>query len=228
MRPLVELRDISRRYPGPPEVQALHECSLTIDEGDFVVVVGPSGSGKSTLLNVLGLLDAPTSGIHLLRGAEMTSLDEKRRAAERGANIGFVFQSFHLLDQRTCVENVMLADLYTGVRERDSRAAAVRVLEAVGLADRLESLPGRLSGGQQQRVAIARAIAGDPALLLCDEPTGNLDSATARSILDLFESLNDAGRTIVVITHDPAVAARGRRTIRMLDGELHEVGCGPT
>ncbi len=222
MSALVELRDVSRRYPGPPEVLALKDCSLEVHDGDFITVVGPSGSGKSTLLNVLGLLDAPTSGAYFLRGRELTSLNENQRATARGANIGFVFQSFHLMEQRTCVENVMLSDLYTGASERDSRARAVLALESVGLGDRADSFPSQLSGGQQQRVAIARAIASDPALLLCDEPTGNLDSATAETILGLFENLNATGRTIVLITHDPVVAAHGNRMLSMLDGVMQE------
>lgn len=222
MSALVELKSVSLRYPGPPEVWALQECFLEVHDGDFITVVGPSGSGKSTLLNVLGLLDEPTSGAYFLRGQELSSLNENQRAMARGANIGFVFQSFHLIEQRTCVENVMLADLYTGTSERDSRARAVQALESVGLGERTSSYPSQLSGGQQQRVAIARAIATHPTLLLCDEPTGNLDSATAENILHLFERLNAEGRTIVLITHDPVIAEHGNRTLRMLDGVVQE------
>ena len=222
MTAVVELREVTRVYAGPPEVHALATSSVTIDEGDFVTIVGPSGSGKSTLLNILGLLDKPTAGTYTLRGQDVTLLSENDRARVRGTDIGFVFQSFHLLEQRTCLENVMLSDLYNGTSERESRSRALEALEAVGLGSFERRLPTELSGGQQQRVAIARALAANPAVLLCDEPTGNLDSVTATAILGLFDELNDAGRTVVLITHDAEVARHGNRTLHMLDGTLGE------
>ncbi|WP_091228100.1 ABC transporter ATP-binding protein [Microbacterium sp. 3J1] len=222
MTSVVELHEVSRVYAGPPEVRALEASSVTIDEGDFVTIVGPSGSGKSTLLNILGLLDKPTSGTYSLRGSDVTLLSENERARVRGTDIGFVFQSFHLLEQRTCLENVMLSDLYNGTSERESRERANHALHAVGLGEYDQRLPTELSGGQQQRVAIARALASDPAVLLCDEPTGNLDSATAAAILALFDELNASGRTVVLITHDAEVASHGNRTLHMLDGTLSE------
>ncbi|MEV4736058.1 MULTISPECIES: ABC transporter ATP-binding protein [unclassified Microbacterium] len=222
MTAVVELRDVSRVYPGPPEVHALAASSVSIEEGDFVTIVGPSGSGKSTLLNILGLLDKPSAGTYSLRGHDVTQLTENERARVRGEEIGFVFQSFHLLEQRTCLENVMLSDLYSGTTERESRARAHEALQAVGLGAFDRRLPTELSGGQQQRVAIARALASDPAVLLCDEPTGNLDSTTASAVLSLFDDLNAAGRTVVLITHDAQVARHGNRTLRMLDGTLSE------
>ncbi|QAY60418.1 ABC transporter ATP-binding protein [Microbacterium protaetiae] len=222
MRPVVELSRISRLYAGPPEIMALHECTLTVYEGDYVTVVGPSGSGKSTLLNLIGLLDTPTSGNLRLKGEDVIAYSEDQRARARGSHIGFVFQSFQLLEQRTCVENVMLSDLYTGNTAKESRRLATAALESVGLGGRENNMPSELSGGQQQRVAIARALAGDPSILLCDEPTGNLDSSTAEKIMGLFDRLNAAGRTILLITHDHAAARRGNRTVAILDGALTE------
>lgn len=222
MTVVVELRQVSREYEGTPGTVALRDCTLTVNDGDFLTVIGPSGSGKTTLLNIVGLLDSPTSGSYFLRGSDTSNVGEKARSRMRGAMVGFVFQSFQLLEQRSCLENVMLADLYTGAGERDSRAKAQSALKSVGLADRATSLPTELSGGQRQRVAIARALAGDPAILLCDEPTGNLDSHTAESILALFLALNQSGVTIMMITHDRDVAALGNRKITMLDGVLRE------
>lgn len=223
MTAVVELEGVSRLYPGPPPVHALTSCSLGFEEGDFITVVGPSGSGKSTLLNILGLLDQPSTGRYLIRGEDVTALPEAQRARVRGTELGFVFQSFHLLEQRSCLENVMLADLYNGVPERESRERAHAALDAVGLGTLGARMPTELSGGQQQRVAIARALAADPAVLLCDEPTGNLDSGTATAILALFDDLNAAGRTVVIITHDPEVAGHGNRTLHMLDGTVTEM-----
>ena len=222
MTAVIELCEVSRVYPGPPQVRALAESSLTVNAGDFVTIVGPSGSGKSTLLNILGLLDSPSNGTYLLRGQDVTALTENQRARLRGTEIGFVFQSFHLLEQRTSLENVMLGDLYNGAQEEESRQRASKALHAVGLAEYHQRLPTELSGGQQQRVAIARALASDPSVLLCDEPTGNLDSVTAEAILSLFDYLNASGRTVVLITHDANVARHGNRTLRMLDGTISE------
>ena len=222
---VLALDGIGRTYiSGEVEVAALAEVHLTVGRGEYVSIVGPSGSGKSTLLNILGLLDRPSSGSYLFEGLEVADLDETQRTAVRGRRIGFVFQAFHLLSHRSVVENVTLSMLYTGVpaRERVDRARAA--LAAVGLEQRADFTPTRLSGGERQRVAIARAIVADPALLLADEPTGNLDSKTSDSILGLFDGLRAGGLTIVMITHDASVASRADRSVRIRDGVLSEVG----
>ncbi|MCX4406440.1 ABC transporter ATP-binding protein [Streptomyces olivochromogenes] len=220
--PVLELQGVSKTYPGSPPVTALLPTHLRVDTGDFLAVVGPSGSGKSTLLNILGMLDHPTKGSYWLSGTDVASLTERERAAVRGRRVGFVFQAFHLLPHRTVLENVVLAQLYVTGRGEPRRANAARVLRRVGLGHRLDAIPSRLSGGERQRVAIARAVVNSPDILLCDEPTGNLDSATARSVMDLLTELNLAGSTIVVITHDPAVAERARRQVTIRDGQLGE------
>jgi putative ABC transport system ATP-binding protein len=220
--PVIELRGLSRTYQGPPPVHALRAADLVIQAGDYVAVTGPSGSGKSTLLHLLGLLDAPTGGSYLLDGLDTAALGDEDRSALRGRRIGVVFQAFHLLPYRTAVENVLLAQLYNrtprGARLREAAAA----LEAVGLGHRLDALPVTLSGGECQRVAIARALVNSPALVLCDEPTGNLDSANAVALMGLLDGLNAIGYTIVVITHDPVVAGHARRAIAISDGVLTE------
>lgn len=226
MSRVLELDRVSRAYAGSQGAKALNECSLQVESGDFLTVVGPSGSGKSTLLNIVGLLDSPTSGAYRLLGEDTSAMGETGRSRMRGRTIGFVFQSFQLLEQRTCLDNVMLADLYRGAGTRESRFRAREALESVGLGNRATSLPTEMSGGQRQRVAIARALMGKPALLLCDEPTGNLDSRTAESILQLFADLNEQGSTIMLITHDPGIAARGNRTISLLDGVASESSRG--
>ncbi|MEV7106865.1 ABC transporter ATP-binding protein [Streptomyces atroolivaceus] len=223
---VIALEGVGLTYPGPPPVTALRPCSLRIEQGEFVAVVGPSGSGKSSLLNMLGLLDNPTEGTYLLNGLDTSAVSDSRRAALRGSHIGFVFQSFHLLPHRTAQENVELAMLYRRTPRRVRRRKAAEVLARVGLAHRAHALPTHLSGGERQRVAVARALVGEPALLLCDEPTGNLDSGNAASLLDLLGRLHREGMTIVVITHDGQVAARGRRTITIRDGVLTEVDTG--
>ncbi|MCE7080350.1 ABC transporter ATP-binding protein [Streptomyces sp. ST2-7A] len=220
--PVVELCGISLIYPGPPEVAALRLCDLTVERGEYLTVVGPSGSGKSTLLNIVGLLDAPTAGRYLLDGIDTGRLSDGQRAALRGRRIGFVFQSFHLLPHRTALENVALGMVYTGVPSRERQRRAREALGRVGLAHRLHAVPSRLSGGERQRVAIARALAAEPSLLLCDEPTGNLDSGTANAVLGLLEVLHDSGLTLMVITHDSRVAARGTRTVVLEDGALKQ------
>ncbi|MFJ3275799.1 MULTISPECIES: ABC transporter ATP-binding protein [unclassified Streptomyces] len=214
------MRDLGLTYPGPPPVTALRPCDLRIDRGEFVTIVGPSGSGKSSLLNIAGLLDTPTRGTYFLDGIDTAAADEAQRAALRSERIGFVFQSFHLLPHRSAQDNVELAMLYqsTPRRARSSRAAGV--LTRVGLGHRAHALPTQLSGGERQRVAIARALVAEPSLLLCDEPTGNLDTETASAILDLLDRLHEDGMTIAVITHDAQVAARGQRTITIRDGVL--------
>ena len=220
--PVIEFRQVGLTYPGPPPVAALKPCDLTVRRGDFVTVVGPSGSGKSTFLNVAGLLDASTHGTYLLDGHDTGALRDADRTALRGRRIGFVFQAFHLLPHRSALENVALSMMYNGVARPERMARARQALIRVGLGHRLDGLPTRLSGGERQRVAIARALAGGPSLLLCDEPTGNLDSANAHTVLELLEELHAEGLTVVLITHDPEVAARGGRTVSVRDGVLTE------
>jgi ABC-type lipoprotein export system ATPase subunit len=222
-RPVVELRAVSRTYGSDPPVEALRGIDLTIRSGDSVAIIGPSGSGKSTLLNILGCLDRPTAGAYLLDGTDVASLNDGQRTAVRGKSIGFVFQNFHLLGHRTALENVMLAEVYGGGERAGRRERALAALERVGMEDRRDFLPTKLSGGQQQRVAIARALLGSPKMLLCDEPTGNLDSVTTESLMLLFEALGRQGLTLVVVTHDDDVAARARRVVRIVDGLLTEV-----
>ncbi|MEV6978479.1 ABC transporter ATP-binding protein [Kitasatospora sp. NPDC093806] len=225
--PVIEFRQVGLTYPGPPPVAAFKPCDLAVGTGEYVTVIGPSGSGKSTFLNIAGLLDSPTSGRYLLDGIDTGALPDADRTALRGRRIGFVFQSFHLLPHRSAAENVALAMLYTATRGRrgaaERRELARAALVRVGLGHRLDALPTRLSGGERQRVAIARALVGRPSLLLCDEPTGNLDTATAESILALLDELHAQGLTVLLITHDPQVAARGRRTVAIRDGVLREV-----
>ncbi|MEV7186135.1 ABC transporter ATP-binding protein [Kitasatospora sp. NPDC093102] len=224
--PAVEFRGVGLTYDGSPPVEAFKACDLVVRHGEYVTVTGPSGSGKSTFLNIAGLLDTPTTGRYLLAGIDTAALSDRDRTALRGSRIGFVFQSFHLLPHRSATENVALAMLYT--REHGHQAHAARheqareALVRVGLGSRLDALPGKLSGGERQRVAIARALIGRPSLLLCDEPTGNLDTVTAESVLGLIDELHSHGMTIILISHDPEVAARGQRTLTIRDGALTE------
>lgn len=222
MRPLVTVTGLGRTFPGSPPVVALKPCNFEIYPGDFITVMGPSGSGKSTLLNLLGLLDEPSCGSYLFNGIEMVGASEREKAAARQAQIGLVFQQFHLLENRSVIENVMLADLYSGATWADSAERAQSALAAVGIKDRANSLPSQLSGGQRQRVAIARAIAASPSLLLADEPTGNLDSKTAQQIVEVFQEINSHGKSIFLITHDSHVAEAGSRQFYILDGQLTE------
>lgn len=219
---VIELRGLTRSFDTDPPVIALDDVDLTVHRGDYLAVVGPSGSGKSTLLNVLGLLDRPTAGHFLLDSVDVADLGDGPRAVVRAQRLGFVFQSFHLLPNRTALENVMFGGLYQGVKRAERLRRAVTALERVGVAHRVGSLPGHLSGGERQRVAIARALAMRPSVLLCDEPTGNLDSTNTAAILDLFDDLIDDGLTIVVITHDHEVARRARRCVSITDGRLVE------
>jgi ABC-type lipoprotein export system ATPase subunit len=220
---VADLRGIGRTYDSDPPVEALRDVDLTIRGGEWLAIVGPSGSGKSTLLSILGCLDRPTAGSYLIDGADAARLSDGERTAMRARSIGFVFQSFHLLGHRTALENVMLAELYAGGQRAARPERALRALERVGMADRSDFPPTRLSGGEQQRVAIARALLGPPKLLLCDEPTGNLDSVNTESLLLLFDSLAHQGLTLVVVTHDDEVAAHAQRVVRMVDGRLSEV-----
>jgi ABC-type lipoprotein export system ATPase subunit len=217
---MIELQGIGRTYrrPGGEPVEALREVSLRIDRGEFVAIVGTSGSGKSTLMNVLGLLDRPDAGRYLLDGRDVSSLDVDRQARTRNQRIGFVFQTFHLLPRTSALENVELPLLYSD--RADIAGLGRRALESVGLADRIDHRPSELSGGQQQRVAIARALVNEPDLLLADEPTGNLDGRSAAEVLEVFETLNRAGRTIVLVTHDPAVAGHCGRVARIEGGRI--------
>jgi ABC-type lipoprotein export system ATPase subunit len=223
---VVELRALTRTYGTDPPVEALRSVDLTIRKGEWISIVGPSGSGKSTLLNILGCLDRPTSGSYLIEGIDAGQLTDDERAAVRAQMIGFVFQTFHLLSHRTALENVMLAEVYSGGDRAGRKARAIAALDRVGMLKRSDFLPTKLSGGEQQRVAIARALLGSPRMLLCDEPTGNLDTANTESLLALFEKLAGEGLTLVVITHDEDVAAHARRLIRIVDGQLTEVGWG--
>lgn len=222
-RPVLQLTDLSRTFEGDPPVHALCHVDLTIWRGEWLAIVGPSGSGKSTLLNVLGLLDRHTSGTYRFEGVDVNALDDLCRAGLRGRRIGFVFQSFHLLAHRSVLENVMLAELYVGSPRRGRPERALAALDRVGLTDRADFVPTRLSGGQRQRAAIARALMGEPSLLLCDEPTGNLDSRNAEAVLDVFSQLSGEGLTLIVITHDEHVATRAHRRVRIIDGTLDEV-----
>ncbi len=222
MTTVIELDGAGRTFPGPPPVEALSPINLRIDAGDHLAIVGPSGSGKSTLLHLLGLLDRPTAGHYRFDDIDTAALHDDERAALRAERIGFVFQAFHLLDHRSATENVMLGLLYRGIDPGVRAARATAALRAVGLEHRLAARPATLSGGERQRVAIARALVGDPSVLLCDEPTGNLDGRTGAGVLDLLANLNARGITLVMITHDPAVADRAGRTVQIIDGRLRE------
>jgi putative ABC transport system ATP-binding protein len=218
---VIELLDVSKIYAsGSLEVAALRDVSVRIDENDFVAITGPSGSGKSTLMHILGCLDVPTSGIFRLAGHDAQSFDEDQLADVRNLFIGFVFQQFNLLAYLSAWRNVELPLLYSGVHPAERRERALVALDKVGLADRAHHKPGELSGGQQQRVAVARALVTEPAMILADEPTGNLDSTSTAEVLDLFEALNREGRTIVLITHELEIARRATRIIQLRDGRI--------
>jgi putative ABC transport system ATP-binding protein len=223
MTPVIDLRALGRTFPTQPPVVALRDVDLHVARGEYVAVVGPSGSGKSTLLNVIGCLDRHTHGEYLFESIDVATLSDRERAGLRGQRIGFVFQSFHLMPHRDIVENVMQAELYNRAPRTGRRERAVRALERVGLGHRLGFLPGTLSGGERQRVAIARAIVHSPSLLLCDEPTGNLDTANSAAVLDLFGELHRDGLTLLVITHDESVSRRAQRAVRIVDGTLTEI-----
>jgi putative ABC transport system ATP-binding protein len=218
---VLELAQISKVYAtGAVEVHALRSVDLTIERGEFVAIVGPSGSGKSTLMHILGCLDTPTSGTFRLAGDDVASLDEDRLAEVRNRHIGFVFQQFNLLPYLSAWRNVELPLVYTGTDRHERHRRALEALAQVGLADRADHKPGELSGGQQQRVAIARALVTEPAMILADEPTGNLDSVSTADVLDLLDDLHGQGRTIVLITHEHDVAERAERTVQIYDGQV--------
>jgi macrolide transport system ATP-binding/permease protein len=217
---VLDLRKVGREFGSEPVVHALLDVDLELARGEWLSITGPSGAGKSTLLNIIGCLDHPTSGRYLIDGIDTAGLSDEQRASLRSRRIGFVFQAFHLLPYRTVLENVMMAELYRGQSSRNRNERALAALERVGLQDRNEFLPSKLSGGERQRVAIARALLGSPSLLLCDEPTGNLDSRSSAEILDLFDQLHDEGVTLAVVSHNEAVAARATRRVYMIDGRL--------
>jgi putative ABC transport system ATP-binding protein len=217
---VLELENVSKVYPGVPPVTALDGVSFSVSAGELVGVVGPSGSGKTTLLHLIGTLDRPTSGTVRITGMDVAKLSDRELSRLRGSRIGFVFQQFFLAEHATILDNVADGLLYAGVSLRERRREAIEALDQVGLADRITARPTQLSGGQRQRVAIARALIGRPAIVLADEPTGNLDTATGQAILALLEDLHACGTTIVVITHDRDIAERMPRQIQMRDGHI--------
>jgi len=219
--PILELQDVHKHYHmGSVVVEALRGVSFTLQPGEYLSIMGPSGCGKSTLLNVLGCLDRPTAGRYLLGGQDVSRLDDDALSTIRGTRLGFVFQSYNLIPQLTVVENIEVPLFYQGWPEETSRARARQMAERVGLGHRLEHRPYELSGGQQQRVAIARALVNDPLVILADEPTGNLDSVSGREVLDLFDELHAQGKTLILVTHDPTVAERADRILRLRDGRV--------
>jgi putative ABC transport system ATP-binding protein len=225
---VLELHDITKTYTmGELEFQALRGVSLSITSGEMVALMGPSGSGKTTMMQIIGLLDRPSSGQYFLRGADVTTLTENERSEARNVSIGFVFQAFHLLARQNILENVELPLMYAGVPARERRERALSLLEKVGLADKWRNLPSQISGGQKQRVAVARALTMSPAILLADEPTGNLDSRTSVEIMALFQDLNDEGTTVIVVTHEPDIGDHCKRVVRLRDGLLESDTINP-
>jgi len=218
---LIRLQDVYKIYQtGETAVHALDGVSLEVRRGEFVAIVGASGSGKSTCMNIIGCLDVPTSGSYQLAGEDVLAMNDNAKAKLRNKTLGFVFQQYNLIPKLNLCENVELAMLYAGVASAERRKRSLKLLEQVGLADKAQNLPGQLSGGQQQRVAIARALAGEPAVVLADEPTGALDSQTGREVLGYLQLLNQEGRTIVLITHDNAIARQAQRIVRLEDGRI--------
>ena len=220
---ILNLQNIYKDYQQEKlVVPVLKDVSLTVEEGEYVAIMGPSGSGKTTLMNIIGCLDRPTSGTYELAGENVLKLKDRELSDLRLKSIGFVFQSFQLMPRESAVENVALPLSYAGVRKKERRSRATKALERVGLGDRVNFRPTQLSGGQKQRVAIARAMVNHPKILLADEPTGALDSKSGEQIMELFDSLNEEGVTIVMITHDPKTAAKAKRIVRIIDGEIYE------
>lgn len=220
---LIKLEDIYKIYKlGDTEVHALDGITLAIEQGEFIAIVGPSGSGKSTLMNIIGCLDTPTKGSYFFEGKDMSKLSDDQLAIIRNKHIGFVFQSFNLLPKLDAVENVEVPLIYAGEKGSARRERAVKMLEMVGLGDRIHHKPKELSGGQQQRVAIARALSTDPRVILADEPTGNLDTKSGTEIIQILKELNKSGKTVIIITHDANIAKQTRRNIHMQDGKIIE------
>jgi len=218
---LIRLEHIYKDYPlGENVVKVLKDINLEVNEGEYVSLMGPSGSGKSTLMNIIGALDTPTSGKYFLKGTDVSSLDDDALAQIRNKEIGFVFQTFNLLPRLTALENVMLPLIYAHVPKKERIKRAKEVLESVGLGDRMHHRPNQLSGGQRQRVAIARALVNRPSIILADEPTGNLDSQSSEEIMKLFDRLNEEGNTIIIVTHEPDIAAHTKRLVKLLDGRI--------
>jgi putative ABC transport system ATP-binding protein len=225
---MIELQGIVKRYVlGGETVLALAGVDLSIGRNEYVALIGPSGSGKSTLMNILGCLDSPTEGRYILNGRDTSSLRDDELATVRNREIGFVFQSFHLLPRQTALQNVIQPLMYRPMSAAERRGRAENALAGVGLGDRLDHRPNQLSGGQRQRVAVARALVGEPSILLADEPTGNLDSRTSAEIMALFDALHSSGQTVIVVTHEPDIAAHCRRTVRVLDGHIVEDRTNP-
>ncbi|GED60614.1 ABC transporter ATP-binding protein [Brevibacillus formosus] len=221
MKPVIQIEELRKQYViGDQEIYALRGVSLSIEVGDFVAIMGPSGSGKSSMMNVIGCLDKPTSGEFFLDGYPVSQAHDDELAVIRNQKIGFVFQNFNLLPRTTAVENVELPLLYGGTPARERREKAIRALTSVGLAERLNNKPNELSGGQQQRVSIARALVNDPVILLADEPTGALDTKTSEEIMGIFQKLNDAGKTVILVTHEPDIAEYAKRIVRFRDGQI--------
>lgn len=217
--PLIEVQDLKKTYRiGDVDVPALRGVSFSVEPGEFVAIMGPSGSGKSTLMNIIGCLDRPTSGKYMLDGHDASKLSDAQRAGVRNRKIGFVFQSFNLLPKMTALKNTMLPMMYSG--ERGNKKLALQALESVGLGKRTHHTPMQLSGGEQQRVAIARALVNDPPVMFGDEPTGNLDTTTGEEIMAIFQSLNNAGKTVIIVTHEPDIAQHCKRILRFRDGLL--------
>jgi putative ABC transport system ATP-binding protein len=226
--PVIRLQDVHKTYDaGASAVHALRGVSLEIGAGESIAIIGPSGSGKSTLMHILGCLDVPTSGDYDLAGTPVASLSSRALAKVRNQKIGFVFQAYNLLPKASLLRNVELPMLYGGVGRQERRERANEALRKVGLLDRAAHLPSQLSGGQRQRVAIARALVNNPAIVLADEPTGNLDTQTGKDILALFDELGKQGHTIILVTHDPVVAERARRIVRIVDGQIASDGAAP-
>ncbi|MDR1160434.1 MAG: ABC transporter ATP-binding protein [Syntrophomonadaceae bacterium] len=222
---VVDMVKIIKNYQiADQEIHVLKEIHLQIKQGEFIAVLGPSGSGKSTLMNIIGCLDTPTSGEYFLAGRKIQDQNEKTMARIRNTEIGFIFQSFHLLARQTALRNVELPLIYAGYKQKERRAMAEAMLEQVGLADRSSHFPNQLSGGQQQRVAIARALINNPTILLADEPTGALDQKTGIQVLELFHEINSRGRTIIMITHDAGIAKQAKRIVNIIDGIVSEGG----
>ncbi len=218
---LIELKNLYKIYnPGENEVRALDGVNLTIDDGEFVAIVGQSGSGKSTMMNMIGFLDVPTSGEYILKGENVENLTDDQLSDIRNREIGFIFQGFNLINSLTAKENVELPLIYRGVGKAERSQLAEEALQRVGMGHRMTHLPSQLSGGQQQRVAIARALAAKPPIILADEPTGNLDSASGRDVMEMLYELHESGRTVILITHDDGIAATAKRIVRFQDGNI--------